>query len=35
VRPGEVIEPVPGWIEPYREARERFRTLYPALYARR
>lgn len=31
VRPGETIEPVPEWIEPYREARERFRALYPAL----
>jgi xylulokinase len=35
VRPGEVVEPVPGWIGPYREARERFRALYPALYPRR
>jgi xylulokinase len=25
------IDPVPGWIEPYREARERFVALYPAL----
>ncbi len=31
VRPGEIIEPVAEWIEPYREARERFRALYPAL----
>jgi xylulokinase len=31
VRPGEVVEPVTEWIEPYREARERFRALYPAL----
>jgi xylulokinase len=31
VRPRELIEPVPGWIEPYRAARERFRALYPAL----
>ncbi len=31
VRPGEVVEPVAAWIEPYREARERFRALYPAL----
>jgi hypothetical protein len=22
---------VPDWIEPYREARERYRALYPAL----
>jgi xylulokinase len=33
VRPGEIIEPVPGWIAPYREALERFRALYPALRA--
>lgn len=33
VRPGETIEPVTEWIEPYREARERFRALYPALRA--
>ncbi len=33
VRPGDVIEPVPEWIEPYREARERFVALYPALRA--
>ena len=32
VRPGAVIEPEPGWIEPYREARERFVALYPALH---
>ena len=33
VRPGEVVEPVAEWIEPYRAARERFRALYPALRA--
>ena len=33
VRPGEVIEPVAEWIEPYRAARERFIALYPALRA--
>jgi len=33
VRPRELIEPVPGWIEPYRAGRERFRALYPALRA--
>ncbi len=33
VRPGELIEPVPEWIGPYRDARERFRALYPALRA--
>jgi xylulokinase len=27
----ETVEPVPEWIEPYAEARERFRALYPAL----
>jgi xylulokinase len=31
VRPGEVVEPVAAWIEPYRAARERFVALYPAL----
>lgn len=33
VRPGEVVEPVAEWIEPYRAVRERFVTLYPALRA--
>jgi xylulokinase len=33
VRPREPIDPVAGWIEPYREARDRFRALYPALRA--
>jgi len=33
VRPRELIEPVPEWIEPYRDGRERFRALYPALRA--
>jgi xylulokinase len=33
VRVSEVIEPVPAWIEPYREARPRFRDYYPALRA--
>jgi xylulokinase len=31
VRPRGTVEPVSGWIEPYRGARERFRALYPAL----
>jgi xylulokinase len=31
VRPRGTVEPVAGWIEPYREAREGFRALYPAL----
>ena len=35
VRPGEIVEPVAAWIEPYREARERFVALYPALRAAR
>jgi xylulokinase len=35
VRPGELVEPVPAWVEPYREARERFRAVYPALRALR
>jgi xylulokinase len=33
VRPGERIDPVPDWVEPYREQRERYRALYPALRA--
>ena len=33
VRPQQIIEPQPDWIEPYRVARERFRALYPALRA--
>ena len=32
VRPGEIIEPVAEWVEPYRAARERFVALYPALH---
>jgi xylulokinase len=35
VRPREPIDPVPEWIGPYREQRERFRALYPALRALR
>jgi xylulokinase len=31
VRVNDVIDPVPAWIEPYREARSRFRDCYPAL----
>ena len=31
VRPGEIVEPVAAWVEPYREARERYVALYPAL----
>jgi xylulokinase len=33
VRTGDRVEPVPGWIEPYRELLERYRALYPALKA--
>jgi xylulokinase len=33
VRPRERIEPVPEWVEVYRERRERYRALYPALRA--
>ncbi len=33
VKPRDEIDPVPEWIEPYREQRERFRALYPALKA--
>ena len=35
VRPGDQIEPVPEWIPIYKEQRERFRALYPALKALR
>ncbi len=31
VRVIEVVDPVAAWIEPYREARRRFRDYYPAL----
>ena len=31
VRVTDVVEPVAAWIEPYREARARFRACYPAL----
>ncbi|MBV9680520.1 MAG: xylulokinase, partial [Solirubrobacterales bacterium] len=31
VRPRDPVEPVPDWIEPYKEQRERFKALYPAL----
>jgi sugar (pentulose or hexulose) kinase len=31
VRVRGTVEPVPEWVEPYAEARERFRSLYPAL----
>ena len=31
VRVTEVIDPVDAWIDPYREARRRFRAYYPAL----
>ena len=33
VRPTGQITPVPEWVEPYRDARARFRALYPALRA--
>jgi xylulokinase len=33
VKPRDVIEPMPEWVETYREQRERFRALYPALRA--
>ena len=35
VHPGEIVAPVAEWVEPYREARERFVALYPALATRR
>ncbi len=31
IAPRERIEPVPEWVEVYRERREKFRALYPAL----
>jgi xylulokinase len=31
VRVTEVVDPVAAWIEPYQEARHRFRAYYPAL----
>jgi xylulokinase len=31
VKPGARIDPVPEWVEVYRDQRERFRALYPAL----
>jgi xylulokinase len=33
VKPREQVDPDPDWIEPYREQRERYRALYPALKA--
>jgi xylulokinase len=35
VRPGQLVDPVPDWVEIYRERRERFTALYPALRALR
>jgi xylulokinase len=32
VRPRGRVDPVDEWVEPYRELRERFRALYPALH---
>jgi len=31
VRPHGRVDPEPGWVEAYREQRERYRALYPAL----
>jgi xylulokinase len=31
VKAGETVEPVPSWVEAYREQRERYQSLYPAL----
>jgi xylulokinase len=31
VRVRGTVEPVPEWVEQYAEARERFRSLYPAM----
>jgi len=35
VKPRAPIEPVPAWLNPYREQRQRFQALYPALTALR
>jgi xylulokinase len=35
VRPRDRVEPVPDWVEVYRDRRERFRALYPALRSAR
>jgi xylulokinase len=35
VRPGPPIQPVPEWVETYKDQRERFKALYPALKALR
>jgi len=35
VRVRDTVDPVAEWVEPYAEARERFRALYPALRALR
>jgi xylulokinase len=35
VKVRETVAPVPEWIEPYAEARERYRALYPALKSAR
>src|SRR5204862_4392003 len=31
VRPTSLVQPVAGWVDAYREGRETFRALYPAL----
>ena len=31
VTPRETIDPIPEWVEIYRERREQYRALYPAL----
>jgi xylulokinase len=33
VKPRNTIEPVPDWVDAYKEQRERFQALYPALRA--
>jgi xylulokinase len=35
IKPAGRIEPVPDWVEVYRDQRERYRALYPALRAAR
>ena len=33
MRVRDITEPVPEWVEVYREHRQRYRALYPALRA--
>ncbi len=35
MKPGKPIEPNHEWVEPYKDLRQRFQQLYPALKALR